>query len=170
MFLAARYIQHLREETVTEDAAIPADAVEALASPRLVVRGSGRSRFLRRIAYLWCGAVLDTRVDTLLLPVLLQVRDLAVPLDALLNRRNREFDWGLPGGFFPERLSSGACLVMLDGFEEGPRDVEGLIAAYPRCRYIVASGADGGNAGTGESGFHLGGAQARCVVIHGEGV
>jgi hypothetical protein len=170
LFLAARYIRHLRAETVTEDAAVPADAVEALASPRLVVRGGGRSQFLRRIAYLWCGALLDTRVDTLLLPVLLQVRDLAVPLEALLNRRNFEFDWGLPDGFFPERLSSGACLVMLDGLEEGPLAVENSIAAYPLCRYIVASGADSRNAGSGEGGFHLGGAEACCVVIHGEGV
>ena len=170
MFLAARYIRHLRAETVTEDTAIPDDAVEALASPRLVVRGSGRSPFLRRIAYLWCGALLDTRVDTLLLPVLLQVRDLAVPLEALLHRRNCELDWSLPAGFFLERLSSGACLVMLDGLEQGPRDVDSVIAAYPRCRYIVASGADGRNAGSGESGFHLGGTQARSVVIHGEGV
>jgi hypothetical protein len=170
LFLAVRYIQQLRAETVIEDAGIPVDALEALASPRLLVRGSGRSPFLRRIAYLWCGALLDMRFDTLLLPVLARVRDLEVPLDALLNRRNREFGWGLPDDFFPERLASGACLVMLDGIEEGPQRVQSTMAAYPLCRFIVSSGADGGDAGAGESGFDFGGPQARCIVIHGERV
>jgi hypothetical protein len=151
LFLAARYIEQLRAETVIEDAAIPAAAVEALASPRLLVRGSGGSRFLRRIAYLWCGA-------------------LEIPLDALLNRRNREFGWGLPEDFFPERLASGACLVMLDGIEEGPQNAVATMTAYPLCRYIVSSGADSRDAGAGESRFDFGGPQSCCIVIHGEGL
>ena len=170
MFLAARYIEQLRAETVIEDAAIPAAAAEALASPRLLVRGHGGSRFLRRIAYLWCGALLDTRFDTLLLPVLVRVRDLEIPLDALLNRRNREFGWGLPEDFFPERLASGACLVMLDGIEEDPQNVVATMTAYPLCRYIVSSGADSRDAGAGESRFDFGGPQSCCIVIHGEGL
>lgn len=170
MFLAARYIEQLRAATVIEDAPIPDAALEALESPRLLVLGSGASRFLRRIAYLWCGALLDTRSDTLLLPVMANVRDLGTRLGDLLASRNREWKWGLPDGFFPERLESGACLVLLDGLEARPQKVTDTVADYPRCRYIVASGANDRNAGAGEGGFHFGGPQTRCIVIDGKGV
>ncbi len=170
MFLAARYIEQLRAETRIPDAPIPAEAVDALASPRLLVRGRGASQFLRRMAYLWCGALLDTRVDMLLLPVLARLSELKVPLAAWLRRRNRECCWGLPEGFFEERLASGACLVLLDGLEAGPARVAGAVASYPLNRYIVASGADGRDAGAGEDRFDFGGFESRCVVIDGEAV
>jgi hypothetical protein len=170
LFLAARYIEQLRAQTRIDDAPIHGEAVEALASPRLLVRGRDASEFLRRIGYLWCGAMLDTRVDTLLLPVLARVAELEVPLPALLRRRSLEFGWGLPDDFFEERLASGACLVLLDGLEAGPGRVAGAVAAYPLNRYIVASGADCRDSGAGEDRFDFGGLEARCVVIDGEAV
>ena len=169
-FRLERYALQLRAETSSEDAPIPEDALEALASTRLLVSGKGAGWFLRRIAYLWCGALLDTRCNTLLLPVMAQVREMDTALAELLGRRNRECGWGLEEEFFTERLESGACLVLLEGLEDGPRRVRGALESYPRCRYLVASGADDGDAGSGEDRFDFGGPQASRVVIHRQGV
>ncbi len=166
MFLLERYALQLRAETLAEDAPIPEDALDALASTRLLVSGAGASWLLRRIAYLWCGALLDTRCSTLLLPVMARVREMDTALPDLLGRRNRECGWGLEDQFFTERLESGACLVLLEGLEDGPRRVLDAMETYPRCRYLVTSGADDRDAGSGEDRFDFGGPQTRRVVIH----
>lgn len=151
--------------TVSEDTSIPDDVVEALSERRLLLLGGRGPLLLRSLAYLWCGALLDTRCDTLLLPVLVRARDLKIPLDALLELRNAECNWALPAGFFRERLTSGACLVLLhEDDESAPRGCD-LMSAFPLCRYIVASGADDGNTGSSECRFDFGGAQTRCVVV-----
>ena len=114
--------------------------------------------------------MLDTRVDSLLLPVLAQVAGTRGSPGCVAGRRNKECGWGLPDGFFEERLVSGACLVLLDGLAAGPGRVTGAVASYPLNRYIVASGADGRDAGAGEDRFDFGGFESRCVVIDGESV
>jgi hypothetical protein len=79
----------------------------------------------RECAWLWTCGVLDVRQDCILIPVLVTCADL--PLEPTLECQNRDRAWGLPGGWFAERLARGGCLLFLDGAEEAAR-------MYPRCR------------------------------------
>jgi len=81
----------------------------------------------REWAWLWACGALDVRQDCLLIPVLVTAADL--PLEAALERQNRERAWGLPDGWFAERLARGGCLLLVEGAEEAA-------GMYPRCRAI----------------------------------
>jgi hypothetical protein len=96
-FALERYLTDLRDRT----AWAPDCAIEEFDGP-----GVPRP-VLHRIAHLWAVALLDDRFETLLLPVLVT----ASPLLDVLERENPS----LPRGFFAERLTSGACLLLIDG-------------------------------------------------------
>jgi hypothetical protein len=100
-FRLERYLTDLRNRT----AWAPDCAIEETAGPLV-----GREA-LHRIAHLWALALLDDRMDTLLLPVLATSVEV---LDAL-EFENRAGKWGLSREFFRERLESRACLLLIDG-------------------------------------------------------
>ncbi len=85
----------------------------------------------REWAWLWACGALDVRQDCILIPILVTGADL--PLEAALERQNRERAWGLRTGWFAERLARGGCLLLI----EGAADVAG---AYPRCPAIPDAG------------------------------
>jgi hypothetical protein len=100
------------------------------AQRQLVVGPAG---FLRELAHLLARGLLDTRFDSLLIPVFLRqpCGDLAGTLQS--------GDWGLPAGFWSSRLGDGAAILLI---EAGPRDaqwIDAAVEAWPRCRFIVAS-------------------------------
>ena len=103
-FAAERYLIELRDETV--------------GAPE----GS-----IREMAYLWARGCLDVRADCLLIPVLVTADDM--PLLASLERRNAERGWGLPAGYFRDRLENGGCLLLLESGAE-------TAAAYSRCLVV----------------------------------
>lgn len=103
-FAAERYLIDLRDET--------ASAPEGT---------------IREMAHLWARGVLDVRADCLLMPVLVMAAD--VPLPDALERRNAERGWGLPPGYFRDRLEYGGCLLLVEGGDD-------VAAQYPRCRAV----------------------------------
>lgn len=112
-FPLERYLADLRDRTAWA-ADYPLETLDGPAVPR---------EALYRMAHLWAVALLDDRFDTLLLPVLATPES---PLNALDDAA-----WGLPDGYFRERLESGACLLFLDG-----ADAEA--ARWPRNRAFLA--------------------------------
>jgi len=112
-FALERYLAGLRDRT----AWAPDCAIEDYEGPRLP------RPVLYRIAHLWALALLDDRFETLLLPVLVT----GSPLLDVLEREHPS----LPRSFFVERLTSGACLLFIDG-----PDAEG--ARWPGNRVFYA--------------------------------
>jgi hypothetical protein len=98
-FALERYLADLRDRT----AWAPDCPIEDYSGPRVP------RPVLYRIANLWALALLDDRFETLLLPVL-------VTESPLLDVLERETP-SLPRAFFAERLTSGACLLLIDGPE-----------------------------------------------------
>lgn len=114
-FSAERYLLDLRDAT----AAAPEGTV-------------------RECANLWARGCLDVRLDCILIPVL--VTPLDHPLLQSLERRNAERKWGLPEGYFRERLAYGGCLLLLeDGATAAPE--------YSRCPVIANNCAAAGSPG-----------------------
>jgi hypothetical protein len=116
-FALERYLLDLRHQTAWAPD-FPIEDLEGAHIPRPA---------LYRIAHLWALALLDDRVDALLLPVLVT----AEPLLDRLDSGNRARAWDLAPGFFRERLEAGACLLFVDG----PTDAAAL---WPRNRAFIA--------------------------------
>jgi formylglycine-generating enzyme required for sulfatase activity len=106
--------------------------------------GSGKSTFLRRVAFELCRNIRGTRPDGTppflppddrRFPILIRVGDLAKLLAEdrspkpnhapgwipyFLSRQSDEYKWGAGEDFFQRKLDAGGCLVMVDGLDEAP--------------------------------------------------
>jgi len=119
----------------------------ALSNPKVVIvgdAGSGKSTFLRRVAFELCRNLRDTRPpdappflepDDKRFPILIRGADLAKllaadtspkPPDApdwipyFLAKQSADYKWGAGEDFFQHKLHDGGCLVILDGLDEAP--------------------------------------------------
>jgi hypothetical protein len=106
--------------------------------------GSGKSTFLKRVAFELCRNIQGTRpnsappflpLEDRRFPLLVRTADLTkllaadkspMPPDApewlpyFLGKQSEYYKWGLDEGFFRRKLSGGGCLVMVDGLDEAP--------------------------------------------------
>ena len=131
----------------------PAQLHEALTNKRLVIvgdPGSGKTTFLRRIAFALCqtalGEVPDAAESRLGIhdqpfPVFIRIAQLlqhmrnareaalrgapttddsAAWLPHFLTTSNKDANWGLSESFFKSKLQDGVCILMLDGLDEAP--------------------------------------------------
>ena len=132
----------------------PVQLHEALTNKRRLVivgdPGSGKTTFLRRIAFALCqtrlGEVPDAAESRLGIhdqpfPVFIRIAkllqhmqnarkaglrdapttdDAAAWLPHFLTTSNKDSNWGLSESFFKSRLQNGACILLLDGLDEAP--------------------------------------------------
>ena len=131
----------------------PVQLHEALTNKRLVIvgdPGSGKTTFLRRIAFALCETTLDEVPDAAEsrlgirgqpFPVFVRIAELLQHMrnarkaglrdaptidDApawlphFLTTANKDSNWGLSESFFKSKLQDGACILLLDGLDEAP--------------------------------------------------
>ena len=114
-----------------------ADAQSADAWPELLdhprVLTIGPTGFLQEIAHLLAGGLLDARIDSLLIPILLR----NVPGDLVAWLESQA--WGLPANFWRTRLADGACILLIDARPQDAPWIESAAERWPRCRFIVAA-------------------------------
>jgi len=155
----SRYLEWLRAETADSPHTYLDSLKESLIHPRLLIvgpAGSGKTAFLKHVAFLWCCGLQDARTWSLLFPIFFRLPEAAAHkgsdwLADFLAKRSRELEWGLDAAFFRQKL--GGAFVFLDGLEEAPLTaglIEETAAAHPLSPFVVAS-----RTGTaGLAGFH----------------
>jgi predicted NACHT family NTPase len=147
------------------------DLEEALEYSRLVVvgdPGSGKTTFLRHLAYLWCCGLEAARTESPPFPILIRIGELidhirhyrgqahrpSLPdspewLIDFLNSQGMELNWELAADFFREKLVDGSCVLLLDGLDEAPgkadresivRLFENATGAYRKSRFVSPRG------------------------------
>lgn len=153
MAVPAAYLRYLREQTAGLPARYTPGAKleDALANPRLLVTGppgSGKSDFLRWVAWLWCCGLEDARTEWLPMPFLIRVPELPHapgPVIDLLRSRSRALGWGLADDFIAEKLLRGASVLLLDDLEPSSDPqrqlVETAAGSFRAARFIVAAAA-----------------------------
>ncbi len=131
-------LEHLDRRTVLE---------QAIRQRKIVLigdSGSGKSTFLKRVAFELCRNIQGTRPkdapaflapEDRRFPILIRTADLTKllaadkspkPHDApdwlpyFLGKQSEAYKWGLDEAFFRRKLEEGGCLVMVDGLDEAP--------------------------------------------------
>jgi len=145
----------------------PAEPDDEAKQPRFVITGdpgSGKTTFLRNIAYKMCEDF--PRAPAARLPILIRIAELAEHVRACRHRRegptvaapawlphwlavrSAQFDWGLDEPFFERKLKAGEAAVLLDGLDEAPnrtereamaRLLENATRAYDKCSFVVTT-------------------------------
>jgi predicted NACHT family NTPase len=145
--------------------------------------GSGKTTFLKHVAFRYCKQLSRARADRSedLFPILIRVADLAEHIHRcqkqsgrpttkespawlidFLNAQNSECSWGLRRRFFKEKIASESCLLLLDGLDETPgvqerrsivRLIENATEAFRRCRFVITTRPSGYSESTVLSNF-----------------
>ncbi len=162
---ASAYIRDLLEETrwieengrrlPMEDAYVPRTALldarrveleEALRESRSAVVGaaaSGKTTFLRHVAYLCCRGIEDIHTDSLLFPILIRAAEWAhcgsKSLPEFLGAKSARSNWGLAPEYFRQKLRDGGAIVLVDDIEGHSAVVEQACRDFPRSRFVVTA-------------------------------
>jgi len=150
----------------------PVALEEALQRRRLVIMGdpgSGKTTFLRRIAYELCSDAGKLKLPGSGFPILVRIGELEEHMDACLRQgaagapttrespawlghflecRSREHKWGLDAEFFESKLGEKSTYVLLDGLDEATSEAqrewmarlfEQATGTYEQCRFVVTT-------------------------------
>ncbi len=140
------YLRRLRDRTAAAgEARIPFEAYEALRHQRVLIvgdAGTGKTTFLRHVAFLFACGIEDTRTPSLPFPILLSGKELA-GLDSPAQLIDRLIECsGLPEEFLREEVLEGLCVLLVDGLEDAPgaaRLIEKAARSFRYSRWIVAT-------------------------------
>ncbi len=152
----AEYLRRLHEQTAgARDAPIPLAAYDALRHQRLLITGdagSGKTTFLRHLAFLFVRGIEDTRIDSVPFPILVSLPELGSGDDSprrlidFLHARNLELGWGFRDDYLAHKLSRGLAVLLLDDLGQAPsaaRLIEKAVCEFPYSRLVVTSRPDG---------------------------
>lgn len=138
---------------------------EALQHRRLVVTGdpgSGKTTFLRRLAFALSQSAGNTPQIRAGFPILIRLFELADHMQRssrrskespawfaeFLGQRSEELRWNLDAAFFEQKLRDGTAVLLLDGLDEMPdrmtrdamaRLIDRATLTYPDCRFVVTT-------------------------------